>query len=101
MAIDVYIKFGNDKVKPEDPDIEGDSSDDKHWFWCELRSCDLDMEGPPDLDEESEAHDGSPQPDSPGKNPVPPKFRPVTLRKRLDWASPQLFQKCCDAGMNS
>ena len=33
MAIDAYIKFG------EDTWIQGDSYDASHYFWCELRSC--------------------------------------------------------------
>jgi hypothetical protein len=44
MANDVYVKFGecDDKGGPLNtklPDIEGDSTDALHYWWCELREA--------------------------------------------------------------
>jgi len=95
MATDVYIKFGEseDRGGPLNtylPDIEGDSTDAYHYWWCELRECGFDMDTPQQLDEESGQSDD--------KKPAS-GFKSVTLRKRVDWASTQLFLKCCQAAM--
>jgi len=96
MANDVYVKFGSDPdpeyggpLKTEIPDIEGDSNDAHHWWWCELRQCGFNMDTPQQQDD---AH----QTDA--NQPVS-GFQPVTLSKRVDWASTQLFLKCCEAAM--
>ena len=91
MAIDAYVKFGTtgEKIGPHDsdrPKIDGDSTDADHYWWCELRDCGFELENvyhpttDEDNDEETEAH-----------------FKPVTLKKRVDWATTQLFVKCCQA----
>jgi type VI protein secretion system component Hcp len=72
------------------PDIEGDSTDAYHYWWCELRECGFDMDTPQQLDEDSGQSDD--------KKPAS-GFKSVTLRKRVDWASTQLFLKCCQAAM--
>ncbi|HZR21580.1 MAG TPA: type VI secretion system tube protein Hcp [Verrucomicrobiae bacterium] len=91
MANDVYIKFGEDDDDPDLPDIEGDSTDAKHWWWCELRDCGFDMASPQQADDSA---------DSPTKA-VASTFKSVTLKKRVDWASTQLFRECIKAAMNS
>lgn len=98
MANDVYVKFGEspDTGGPLDtplPDIEGDSTDANHYWWCELRDCGFDMETPQQSDEAADKSDKS------DKNKPASGFKAVTLRKRVDWASPQLFLKCCQAAM--
>ena len=58
------------------------------------------MEGPPQ-DDEVAAPSATDSSSSTGDGKTAAaKFKPVTLRKRLDWASPQLFQKCCQAAMD-
>ena len=96
MANDVYVKFGRSPnpdyggpLDTELPDIEGDSTDAQHYWWCELRECGFDMETPQQEDQDNQ---------SDANKPVS-GFRPVTLRKRVDWASTQLFLKCCQAAM--
>lgn len=96
MAIDAYVKFGEGDADPNDPDgeclpeIEGDSDDSEHFWWCELRNCGFDMVAP---ERGAAGEDGS-------KEKEPPLFfKPVTLRKRVDWASTQLFMKCCQQAM--
>jgi len=55
-----------------------------------LRNCGFEMEAP---ERGSTGEDGS-------KEKEPPLFfKPVTLRKRVDWASTQLFMKCCQQAM--
>jgi hypothetical protein len=48
MATDAYIKFGEGSgTSPYNtplPDIEGDSTDEKHYWWCELRGYDFALE---------------------------------------------------------
>lgn len=97
MANDVYVKFGKDPdpeyggpLQTELPDIEGDSTDATHFWWCELRECGFDMDTPQQQDEAKQGDEAS----KPASG-----FRPVTLRKRVDWASTQLFLKCCEAAM--
>jgi type VI protein secretion system component Hcp len=114
---DVYIKFGvvdNDADLsgfPEGteldrvPDIEGDSTDSNHWWWCELRECGFDLTSPQQTDNEAEddasnqgsqttklANDGNDDGEEDAKK-VPAKFKPVTIKKRIDWASSQLFEQ--------
>jgi hypothetical protein len=92
MAIDAYVKFGkgNGTGGPNDsplPAIEGDSTDIDHYWWCELRDCGFDLKNPHSSAENEEEADKVP----------PSHFEPVTLRKRVDWATTQLFLKCCQA----
>jgi type VI protein secretion system component Hcp len=100
MATDVYIKFGTTKetIGPRNtprPKIEGDSTDELHYWWCEVRNCGFDLE----------AKDPEPAPESGGggkeedKEKSKAKFKNVTLKKRVDWASTQLFLRCCDQAM--
>src|SRR5579859_1225062 len=96
MANDVYVKFGKSSdpelggpLKTELPDIEGDSTDANHFWWCELRECGFDMDTPQQQDDSQKGD---------AKKPAT-GFKPVTLRKRVDWASTQLFLKCCQAAM--
>ena len=100
MPTDVYIKFGTTKkvigpLNTPRPLIEGDSTDAWHYWWCELRACGFDLD----------AKDPEPKPDP---NKPPPKedkdkskakFQKVTLTKRVDWASTQLFSKCCEQAL--
>jgi len=60
------------------------------------------MEAPPLVKEKDEAGNNqtSVQEDKDHK-PLPPKLKSTTLRKRVDWASPQLFYHCIEAAMNS
>ena len=48
MATDAYIKFGEGSgTSPYNtplPDIEGDSTDEKHYWWSELRGYDFALE---------------------------------------------------------
>src|SRR5438552_18889880 len=103
MANDVYVKFGQgtDVGGPLNtplPDIEGDSTDSLHYWWCELRECGFDMETPQQLDADDDQGGGSSSSASKDKQPAS-GFKSVRLRKRVDWASPQLFLKCCEAAM--
>jgi type VI protein secretion system component Hcp len=68
-----------------------------------LRDCGLDIEGPPLVKEEDEETGTSQTTVTKGQDgkPIPPKLKSTTLKKRVDWASPQLFQRCLDAAMNS
>src|SRR2546425_898551 len=95
MATDAYIKFGEcDGQSPHGtplPAIEGDSTDMWHYWWCELRRCDFDLEA---TDWKSDKED-----DSEDKDTSKAKFRTVTVKKRVDWASTQLFMQCCDQAM--
>jgi type VI protein secretion system component Hcp len=95
MANDVYIKFGEGDLrggplKTPLPDIEGDSTDASHYWWCELRECGFDMETPQQEDDQGSQT---------GATQAASTFHAVTLRKRVDWASTQLFLKCCEAAM--
>jgi type VI protein secretion system component Hcp len=91
MANDVYIKFGLDSQDETSdlPEYEGDSTDSAHLWWCELRECGFDMNCPKEAD---------PKADPPEKA-VASTFKSVTLKKRLDWASTQLFDLCIQAAM--
>lgn len=93
MATDVYVKFGESKNRSPVydtplPMIEGDSDDAEHHWWCEVRDCGFDLENPGQ--EESEGSD------SESKEPRS-WFKTVTIKKRVDWGSTQLFLKCCEA----
>src|SRR6266481_1291485 len=92
MATDAYIKFGESSNKSPYgtllPDIEGDSSDAGHYWWCELRGYDFSLEaGERDSKAEGDKDKEKPK----------PSFKKVTIKKRVDWASTQLFMKCCNA----
>jgi len=100
MANDVYVKFGecDDRGGPLNtllPDIEGDSTDSLHYWWCELRECGFDMETP----EQKDSGDGGDGSSGSSSQQPASGFKTVRLRKRVDWASPQLFLKCCEAAM--
>jgi type VI protein secretion system component Hcp len=92
MATDAYIKFGESgETSPYGtplPAIEGDSTDEGHYWWCELRGYDFALEaGERSSDSEGDADAEKPK----------PSFKKVTIKKRVDWASTQLFMKCCYA----
>src|SRR3954469_15762014 len=93
MAIDAYVKFGTTKehIGPHNNPraaIDGDSTDADHYWWCELRDCGFDLKNPHTAAEDKNQ----------ASDEVPPShFDPVTLRKRVDWATTQLFIKCCQA----
>jgi len=100
MATDVYIKIGTTKetIGPRNtprPMIDGDSTDALHYWWCEVRNCGFDLE----------AKDPEPAPTEGGGNKEDDKkrskakFQKVTLKKRVDWASTQLFLKCCEQAL--
>src|SRR5580765_3434866 len=106
MANDVYVKFGetDDRGGPLNtklPNIEGDSTDALHYWWCELRECGFDMETPQQPEAEDSQGGGGPSSSSSGSGNSKPAsgFKTGRLRKRVDWASPQLFLKCCQAAM--
>src|ERR1043165_4821049 len=91
MAIDAYVKFGEGTdTSPVYgtplPEIEGDSDDTQHHWWCELRDCGFELENP----EQDAAGEGADK----DKKPF---FKQVRLKKRVDWGSTQLFIKCCEA----
>jgi type VI protein secretion system component Hcp len=92
MATDAYIKFGEGSgTSPTGtplPDIEGDSTDEKHYWWCELRGYDFALE--------AGERDSSAEGDKDKEKPKP-SFKKVTIKKRVDWASTQLFMKVCYA----
>lgn len=94
MPKDAYIKFGeSDNKSPAGrplPLIEGDSSDEFHYYWCELRSCDIELKA-------SESSKDSEERGAEKGKESRPEFEPVTLTKRVDWASTQLFMKVCEA----
>jgi type VI protein secretion system component Hcp len=95
MAFDAYIKFGEGTFVFDGrpiPLFPGDSDDDAHFWWCELRGCDFQLEA----DEHSENETETTQ-DKKGEKPRP-ELKAVTIKKRVDWASTSLFNKCCEAG---
>jgi type VI protein secretion system component Hcp len=104
MAIDAYVKFGesDDMGGPDGksplPEFEGDSSDAKHWYWCELRECGFDMTAPQQQDDQAGASQGNGD-SSNAADDNKASFAPVTLKKRVDWASTSLFSLCCEASM--
>src|SRR5437867_2355119 len=101
---DVYIKFGNDPADKDNyPLIEGDCTDETHKWWCELRNCGFNLTVPDHSKllktgggggGEGEGGSGD------GKEKTKPKtkWEKVSLKKRVDWASTQLFLRCCKAG---
>lgn len=95
MPADAYVKFGESDGKGPNgtplPAIEGDSTDTWHYWWCELRSCNFDLEAADWKTEEEEEGQSDPN--------ATAKFRKVTLKKRVDWASTQLFRECCDQAL--
>jgi len=108
MANDVYVKFGECDVRggplnTKLPDIEGDSTDALHYWWCELRECGFDMETPQQEGDDSQgaagSSGGSAGSSSEGDSKPASGFKTVRIRKRVDWASPQLFLKRCQAAM--
>src|SRR5882672_5105505 len=93
---DVYVKFGETPGAGSErlPWIEGDSDDAAHYWWCELKDCGFNLENPDELlDGEVKSGDGDDNKATESKS----WFQPVTLTKRVDWASTQLFMKCCEA----
>ncbi len=92
MATDAYIKFGEGSGESPYgtplPLIEGDSTDETHYWWCELRGYDFSLEA--GERDSSDAGDKS-------KEKSKPSFKKVTVKKRVDWASTQLFLRCCYA----
>lgn len=92
MATDAYIKFGESgETSPYGtplPAIEGDSTDEGHYWWCELRGYDFALE--------AGERDSGAEGDEDAEKPKP-SFKKVTIKKRVDWASSQLFMKCCYA----
>src|SRR3954471_16865539 len=90
MPSDNYVKFGETPGKPREPYIKGDSTDDDHIDWCALLTSGFHVKFP---DTEKSGDDGS---KSAEKQTV--DLPRVSLTKRVDWASTQLFEKCCEAG---
>src|SRR5262245_2641462 len=100
---DVYVKFGDDPTATNDygepePLIQGDCTDDMHYWWCELRSCgfNLSVADHSKLEGDSGAEDSGTN--SAVKTKPKTKWEKVSLKKRVDWASTQLFLRCCEAG---
>ncbi len=92
MATDAYVKFGKgtDTGGPNNtplPAIEGDSTDAQHYWWCELRDCNFDITVE-DRGSDSAGQTGDKSPNA--------QLTKVTMKKRVDWASAQLFMKCCE-----
>jgi len=93
MPTDAYIKFGEgSNPSPNDssvmlPLIEGDSTDETHYWWCELRGYDFSL----DAGERDAASQGN------DTEKPKPSFKKVTIKKRVDWASTELFMRCCYA----
>jgi type VI protein secretion system component Hcp len=93
MPTDAYIKFGEGtNPSPNDskvmlPLIEGDSTDETHYWWCELRGYDFSLDAG-ERDASSHGDD---------REKPKPSFKKVTIKKRVDWASTELFMKCCNA----
>src|SRR4051812_42452374 len=90
MPADNYVKFGETPGKPREPYIKGDCTDETHIDWCELRGSGFEVQFP---DVEKAGDDNSKEAT---KQAV--KLPTVSLTKRVDWASTQLFEKCCEAG---
>ena len=85
---DVYVKWGEDGKK--ESLIDGDSTDDAHWYWSELRSCGFSLE-------RKNPGAGEGAGDSKKKKSGVGKPETVTFTKKVDWASPRLFEMCCVA----
>ena len=97
MARYTFAKFGSRKpgeVAPAPfltplPLIEGDSSDSKHYWWTELESCSFGLTAAERTDDAKAQSDD--------KNKPRPSVHKVTLTKKVDWGSADLFEKCCEA----
>ena len=89
MPADNFVKFGDDPANKVEPYIKGDCSDEDHVDWCELRGAGFEIQQEKADDKNDQAKKAQ------EKNPTLAK---VSLTKRVDWASTQLFQKCCQAG---
>ena len=92
MGTDAYVSFGKGTKTggPRGtllPLIEGDSTDEIHYWWCELRDCNFDIKVE-DRGSDSAGQTGDKSPNA--------QLTHVTLKKRVDWASTQLFMKCCE-----
>jgi len=68
--------------------IEGDSDDESHYWWCELRGCDFEMEASERSEDEADTKE---------EKKSKAELKPITIKKRVDWASTELFTKCCEA----
>jgi type VI protein secretion system component Hcp len=106
MARDAFIKFGErDELGPDKrplPLIEGDSSDEEHYWWTELRSYDFSMRaGQRPREEGSSGSGGGSNSGSSDSQPAADRSRPelgdLTITKKVDWGSADLFRKCCEA----
>ena len=103
MAIesDVYVKFGDDPNEVADSDlplIEGDCTDDTHYWWCELRSCGFNLTIPDHSKLDGDGGSSSGDDNSAEQTKPKTKWDKVSLKKRVDWASTHLFLRCCEAG---
>lgn len=92
--VDAYVMFGTTKEfgGPNNtplPWIEGDSEDSRHFYWCEIRDG-----GELRLRFEREAGEAG---EAARPGPRCGAFEPVGLSKKVDWATTQLFQRCCTA----
>src|ERR1051326_1813900 len=96
MPTDAYIRFGPESGDVEEghpiPVIPGDSDDDQHFWWCELRNCSFELEGNERTEDPDEQSD-----DDTGEEKARPQVKSVSITKRVDWASAALFRKCCEA----
>lgn len=94
MAQDTYVKFGSRKERAPAPYntplplIEGDSGDSLHYWWTEARSCSFGLTGAERTTTGEDATDKTKNRPKPGN---------VTITKKVDWGSADLFQKCCEA----
>jgi type VI protein secretion system component Hcp len=105
MAIesDVYVKLGDDPGARDDygepyPLIEGDCTDDTHYWWCELRSCGFNLTVPDHSKLEGDSGASDSGTNSATKTKPKTKWEKVSMKKRIDWASTHLFLRCCEAG---
>jgi type VI protein secretion system component Hcp len=90
MPQDIYVRFGQEDDSDDSaPVIEGDCTDDRHTDWCELRDTGFSIDNP---DKEKTGDDATKDEKKQTLN-----FGPVTLKKRVDWASTQLILKCIQA----
>ena len=95
MPTDAYVKFGKGSRRDgprntELPAILGDCTDEFHYWWCELRTTSFGMSSPENAktDTTSKAK----------KDEKTVRLDKVSLTKSVDYASTQLFRKCCEAG---
>ena len=95
MARYTFAKFGSRIERAPAPYntplplIEGDSSDSAHYWWTELASCSFGLTAAERTGDGEETKDEKTKPR--------PKMGSVTLSKKVDWGSADLFQKCCEA----